>query len=344
MTKNTNKGTSMEELLRYYFDSSGSYAVRGAYLKVEGSDITDIDIWIYNKSSPITRERINVDCKNKKSSQARERIVWTKGIQKILKTDKCIVATRDKSPQIKTFGFQNNVMVMTGDFISNLYSSSLINQNKRLSEEEFYGIITSKGVKRGSRNFEWKSILEGLKSDLICNLSFSGINKLIYYAGMFLNESIISSPLQKAALRSLYAVMSYLMIQLDYAQLETLFTTDAEREKFYEEGFQYGKNGRQYLVEVSEIISSLPIFKDGPNIMYELDRNFDNSSFKILSEYFSKRTFLKSAFEQAKQFDNLSRTKNENELLSINKNLMSSIFVLCDFHRLDRVKFPVNIN
>lgn len=266
MSNTTSKGIAMEELLRNYFDSSGFYAVRGAYLKIDGSAVTDIDIWLYNKSSPLTRERINVDCKNKKSSQARERIIWTKGIQNIIKTDKCIVATRDKSPQVKAFGFQNEVIVMTGDFISDLFNSSLIKQNKRLTEEEFYNIITPKGI-----------------------------------------------------------------------------SSDADRQIFYEEGIKYGKNGRQYLVEVSEMISSLLIFKDGPNIMYELDRNFDQLPYKILSEYFSKRVFLKTAFEQGKQFDNLSRIKNEEELYSINKSLMSTIFVLCDFHGIDRTRYPVNI-
>ena len=50
------KGPKMEELLRSYFLKAGYYVVRGVPFVYEGFDVTDIDLWLYSRTSSVSRE------------------------------------------------------------------------------------------------------------------------------------------------------------------------------------------------------------------------------------------------------------------------------------------------
>src|ERR1700722_10288241 len=117
MTLIPDKGGRSEELLRDYFLESGFFAVRAVPVMFEGIDVSDIDIWLYIRPSPISRERVNVDAKNKATPKALERILWAKGLQSILGLERCIVATTDKRLAIKKYGAQHDVLVLDGSFL-----------------------------------------------------------------------------------------------------------------------------------------------------------------------------------------------------------------------------------
>ena len=75
------KGPRMEELLRSYFIKAGYYVARGVPFIYEGFDVTDIDLWLYSRTSSVSREITLVDAKNKKTPQAIERIFWVQGLR-----------------------------------------------------------------------------------------------------------------------------------------------------------------------------------------------------------------------------------------------------------------------
>lgn len=84
----------------------------------------------------MSRERVNVDIKNKKTPQALERIFWAKGLQTVLGLDSCVVATTDGRPDVRDFGLQHDVKVLDGKFLARLTKSAK-SQQDRISEEEF---------------------------------------------------------------------------------------------------------------------------------------------------------------------------------------------------------------
>ena len=43
----TNKGVSLEEVLRSYFLRAGFFVVRGVPFRLKGEDLSDIDLWLY---------------------------------------------------------------------------------------------------------------------------------------------------------------------------------------------------------------------------------------------------------------------------------------------------------
>src|SRR5205085_8304786 len=104
------KGDDAEELLREYFLCLNYYVARGVHFTYGGEDITDVDLWLYQRQSPVSRQRINVDIKNKKTPQAIERILWARGLQATLGLDQCIVATTDNRPTVVDFGRDHNVV------------------------------------------------------------------------------------------------------------------------------------------------------------------------------------------------------------------------------------------
>ena len=155
--QNITKGELMEELIRNYFLNSGYYVVRGVKYRYEDNDITDVDIFLYGRSSSITRQRINIDIKNKKSPQAFERILWANGLRELLGFDSCIVATTDQRPVIHKFGQLHKTIILDGAFLARMRSNSFPN---RLAEEE----VTSKFAKHKSYktfgNKDWRHIYE----------------------------------------------------------------------------------------------------------------------------------------------------------------------------------------
>lgn len=64
--KKLSKGARMEEALRAYFSDLGYFVVRSVPFKYEGFDVTDIDLWLYTRTSSVARHRAIVDIKNKK--------------------------------------------------------------------------------------------------------------------------------------------------------------------------------------------------------------------------------------------------------------------------------------
>ena len=95
------KGPRMEELLRSYFLKAGYYVVRGVPFIYEGFDVTDIDLWLYSRTSSVSREITLVDAKNKKTPQAIERIFWVQGLRIATKATNAVVATTEKRQEVK---------------------------------------------------------------------------------------------------------------------------------------------------------------------------------------------------------------------------------------------------
>ncbi|HDZ2802902.1 TPA: hypothetical protein RSS92_005430, partial [Klebsiella pneumoniae] len=151
--KKINKGEVMEELLRDYFMQAGYYVVRGVPFVYEGFDITDIDLWLYSRTSSISREITIVDIKNKKTPQAIERIFWTKGLAEAVGANNAIVASTEKRSEVKDFGRKLNITVLDGNFLSKLQKSQT-RLELRISDEELFYLFDSYGL--GKLDGDWK--------------------------------------------------------------------------------------------------------------------------------------------------------------------------------------------
>src|SRR5215217_5274201 len=120
------KGFDLEEALKVYFWQAGYFVVRGIPYRIDGEDVTDIDLWLYERPAASTRRRLIVDIKNRRSPRAAERIIWTKGLQAALAVDGAIVATTDRRPSTRKLSKALNVTLLDGDAVSKLTKSEIL--------------------------------------------------------------------------------------------------------------------------------------------------------------------------------------------------------------------------
>jgi hypothetical protein len=223
MAKEVNKGQKMEETLRIYFLKSGYYVIRGVPFKYKDFDITDIDLWLYNRTSPVSREISIVDVKNKKTPLAIERIFWTKGLQIAVKANNALVATTDKRKDVKEFGKDLNVFVLDGNFLDKIkkYEAQL---DSRLTNEDFFTMIDNYSL--GKLDGNWKGKLSESVSLLALGLNFDNVNKLIENARFFASQVLIKPSQKEVALRCFYKICSCIAVNIDYLQRDLSFLPD----------------------------------------------------------------------------------------------------------------------
>ena len=336
MSGNT-KGLVAEECLRAYFLDIGYYVVRGIYFQYKGENVTDIDLWLYNKNSLLTRERINVDVKDKKRPQATERLLWAKGIQKILEFDSCIVATSDKRQVLREFGQEFDIKILDGNFLSRIKEREFPN---RFTEEEFAQEVSPNTTPKSIKS--WYGRLLQSKARLLNGLDFSGANATLDDVKYFLECTITAKSRQEQAFRCLYLSLSHLLLILDFVQQKTLFLEENKRKIALDNGLRYGELGREgiesYIDIAAQITNSQPSKKA---IKLELFETYDHMPIETISDYFNKPEVIKNLFNNAKVLENLAFSKTFKPLSQIGGELLGIVFVFADYFNIDRLKLPV---
>ncbi|MDD5158097.1 hypothetical protein [Sulfurimonas sp.] len=342
-----NKGFKTEEILRIYFLKNGYYVARGIPFNYRGFAITDIDLWLYNRTSSVSREISIVDIKNKKTPQAIERIFWVKGLQTAIKATNALIATTDKRPDVKDFGKDLNVFVLDGNFLNKIknYEQYL---EARLTDEEIISMIDSYSLSK--LDGDWKNKFLEAKSLLALGLNFDNMNKLLNITKFFV-EQIFTKPSQKEiSLRIFYLLCSYIAINLDYIQRDLAFLEDADaRKNAFKNGFRYGNKGEKEIKRIIDMsLSFVEQYADnGQSIAnqarYNISKQFENMPTDILAEYFSDNKVLKSIFASSLEFELLSANRIFKLHTYSTTEVKSFIAVLLDFYGIDRVFFAKTI-
>ncbi|WP_313532031.1 hypothetical protein [Sphingobacterium multivorum] len=326
------KGELMEELIRNYFINAGYFAVRGVKFRYENNDITDVDLYLYGRSSSIKRHRINIDIKNKKSPQAFERILWANGVRKLLNFDSCIVATTDFRPVVHKFGQLHDTTVLDGTFLAKLRANS---SSDRLSEEQIlYKFAKHKSFKT-FLNKDWRYIYEESKSRLLSELDFAGFNATLFSIKYFIEKILTDPQKREDAIRMLYLLISHLLITIDYILKDLAFLDHADKEKKLSDGFKFGNLGKEGVDKIIEIALQISGSKSANSFLNSLEEIPTD----ILKEFFSKNDNAKNLFNWAKLFEEIGFKQNTINPNSIESSLKGFISVLLDFNEIDRKRF-----
>ena len=89
----TDKGGMTEEKLAAHFRDAGFFAARGVPFRHDDEDVTDVDVWLYERGAGTERRRFIVDAKNKARPRFVERLFWTSGARDALGIDGAYVAS-----------------------------------------------------------------------------------------------------------------------------------------------------------------------------------------------------------------------------------------------------------
>lgn len=339
------KGAKMEELLRGYFLKAGYYVVRGVPFIYEGFDVTDIDLWLYSRTSSVSREVTIVDAKNRKTPQAIERIFWVQGLRAACRATNAIVATTDKRPEVKDFGRELGVVVLDGSFLNKLAAAEDPTES-RLSDEEFYARINQYSLSK--LDGDWKGRVAISKSLLSKALSFDSCNEWLGQGKFFAEHAITKGNHRETALRCLYLICSFTAIALDYVMKEASFLDQGERNQFIRDGFTYGSRGNTGMRKVLNVAMGLveQHAKEGPAISRQVrasvERQLEQLNTAGLGEFFSKNDVARALFAVGREFEQLafSREFKSHNFASI--ELKSVLFSLIDFWNIDRVMFSTD--
>lgn len=334
------KGELAEEKLRLYFLNLGYFVVRSAKAYFKGLDVTDVDLFLYSRPSPISRERTNVDVKMKQKPQALERVFWAKGLQEVLGLEKCIVATTDKRSDVGEFGAKNDVLVLDGNFMSKLDSTQRYS-NARLNEEEFINLL----IKASGSNLgeNWKKQFEIAKSNLIDKLDFDGLNCLLNRI-KYLMEECCSRNSSETCYRTLYLYVAFFLITLDYSIKDFSYKDQKERANFISNGIRFGVMGKkksEEIIAMSTALMSSFMSKDDYDIdaiKNEVYSQFMDIPSEGLAEYLGSTKMLHRLLPIAIEFEGYAYKKDFVSSLGMSSELQSILGLLCDFYSLDRKK------
>lgn len=217
MNRNLEKGIEFEELLRAYFLRSGMYVVRSIPIIRQGFDLSDIDIWLYDKPTGLSRRVQILDAKFKSKPKAIDRIFWTKGISELLNVDGAYIATTDKRSLVKYIGRDLGMSVLDGNDLNRLNKSNKIFFPDRLKEEEFTSFINT--IDKAKHNKKLSIIYKELKSALIEKFGVGSINRALNTFSYLVSKCIESHPNSDAAniyIRLAYFSASIVLISIDF--------------------------------------------------------------------------------------------------------------------------------
>ncbi|OVE78859.1 hypothetical protein BVY01_04295 [bacterium I07] len=336
-----NKGEQAEEALRLYFLSLGNYVIRSVPFDYKGFIVTDIDLWLYMKSSSLSRERICVDVKRKKTPQAMERIFWAKGLKEVLSLDRAIVVTTDNRKETRDFGTSHDISVLPGEFLSRVVNRYSINE-ERITEETLLDQLRTPCLM--CSNISWTQFLKEAKSCLINQLNFSGCNLLLSKIRFLIEEYLASNKSSIGALRLLYLHISYFLIGVDFSSRNLTHLDINSRKLSFDEGFRYGNAGKERADEI--LRTAMQLLEDTSNsdlfsyskLEDEIKNQLSEYPAEVLAEYFARSEVMKTLFALAGEFEQNAYAKSIIKPDVCDRNMKSLLGLLCDFLHIDRRK------
>jgi hypothetical protein len=339
--KKGDKGARMEEALRGYVLELGYFVVRAVRFTFQDFHVTDIDLWLYMRPSSLTRERVNVDVKNRRTPQAIERIFWTKGLQQALGLDRSIVATTDRRPAVRDFGRLTDVSVLDGAFLARLSRQPF--QQNRMTEEQLVQAIDPDGLAK--LKGDWKERIERAKSRLLTHLDYSGCNAWLQDVAFFAEQAVTDAQQREIAGRLFYLTVSFFLIGLDYVFKDISFLDSESKASSLRDGFMHGALGRTGTEKILGTTAALMegYLPDGKRLAAVLRNNieasFDQIPADILKEHFGRPGVSRLLFPSARRLEALAFDRSFSSPPDITPDLQAIIGVLLDFSEIERRQF-----
>lgn len=327
------RGGKTEELLREYFLRAGYFVIRGAKINYREETVTDVDLWLYLKGSSLSRERTNVDAKDRDRPRALERVLWAVGVRELLGVDRVIVATTDKRPDVRAYAAMHGVDVLDGYFLRRLSEKGAASE-LRLVEEEFLELVHPKEEKF---LVDWKRRIESAKSRMLSQLSFDECNLLLDDARLFL-DACITSHRRESAARALYLTVAFFLIALDYSTRSLGFIDVDSRREVLVDGFRFGSGGKTRATETIELATRIAATygSSASGLREHVSRDLLGLPVEILADHFGKAEVLKDLFELARKFESCAYGRSFAGVGTLEPAMQAVLGVLMDFFQIER--------
>lgn len=338
------KGFALEEALRLHFSSQRVFALRSLPFRLEGDDVTDIDLWLYESPGSTSRRRSIVDIKYKKSPQAAERLIWTKGLQTALGIDTALVATTDRRPA--TNRLARTLKVGLIDFMPfQKMVENLSAERSTIGQTEFENLVREADANR--RITEWRDHLFGLKASLLTNLGFGSANRALIVFGALYEDAVVApanSERAMVAARLIYFAAACAAVSMDYALSEFAFRSRDERLRIIENGLRFGGEANVALARVRAASSLIEKYlPDGRSMAKRVESSFLSEAealpAQIIAEYVTRGPPSEILFDPALKFLESAFATEVPSYDRLPANTKALISVFIDFVGGSREKF-----
>lgn len=226
----TPKGAVLEELLRAYFLRAGFFVIRGVPFRFADEDLTDVDLWLYERPTGTSRRVQICDIKYKQRPKAVERLFWTRGLADALDVDGVYVATTDKRKSLRSIAEKLGLHLIDGTDIQRMQTSASILYPERIGDEQLIRELQT--IDRELRNKQ----LQEWRIDILSSLSegFGAPSSVRSLEGFTrLAKAVVSfhpdSAAARAAGRLSYLAAALACASLDYVSVGAAFRTLDER-------------------------------------------------------------------------------------------------------------------
>jgi hypothetical protein len=339
------KGPDLEETLKAYFWQAGYFAVRGLPFRLDDEDITDVDLWLYERPAALTRRRVILDAKNKKVPKAAERLVWARGLQSALGVDGAMVASTDKRQSSRRLAKAMGVTLLDGDAISKLTTTTRLQLDDQYPSEQFDGLF--KDVDTSRRSNDWRSALLTVRASLLTSFGVHSANTALRVAGFFGEQAVLAAPKSgpaNAALRGFYSASAYAAIGLDFVLADLAFRSQDERRTALINGIRYGHTGtNEALATVRAAIGLVRQHApNGNSIAKQVERGFQeqaaNVSAETIADYVARLSSADALYIVARELERNAYKIDMVRYDALSVEARSLLGVFIDFHNLSREK------
>ncbi|NTF69587.1 hypothetical protein [Rhizobium rhizogenes] len=342
------KGPDLEETLKAYFWQSGYFAVRGLPFRLDGEDVTDVDLWLYERPAALTRRRLILDAKNKKVPRAAERLVWAKGLQSALRVDGALVASTDKRQSSRRLAKAMGVTLLDGDAIAKLTTSNKLRLDEQYPSEGFDALF--KTVDTDRRTPEWREALLSARAALLTSFGIHSANTALRSAGFFAEQAILAAPRSiqaQTALRGFYSSSAYAAIGLDYVLADLGFRSQDARRAALINGIRYGHTDTaEALATVRAAIGLVRQHAaNGNSVAKQVEKGFEeqaaNVPAEIVADYVARLSSTETLYAVARELERSAYNTQLAGYDSLSVDAKSLLGVFLDFHDLSREKLAI---
>lgn len=347
--KDGKKGYELEEVLRAYFLRAGFFVLRGLLFELEGEDMTDVDLWLYERSTTTTRRRQIVDIKSKARPKAKDRIIWASGISFVLEIDKAYIATTDYSPALRKIAHEFGVGIFDGADLKRIQESGKVIIPDRISEEDLEALV--KAVDKSRKNKEYTEVLRDLKSSIVsvfgANSAVRALDATQFFAKKA-TEAHPNSDAAKTAGRLAYFSAALAAISLDYIGTDYSFKTKDERRELLTNSIRYGHSEKEDGMSQLNLATEL-VRQYVPNgaavasaLQQAVDKDLQKVPAEIISDYILQMDKPDGLFSAARDLDAAAYSRNCPNFDLLSSAAKSFMGVVLDFCNIERKAFALS--
>lgn len=340
------KGYVTEELVRAYFLRAGLFVVRSIPVRFKGQDLTDVDVWLYEKSTGSSRRVQIVDVKSRTKPKAVERLFWTKGLMNLLGVDGAYIVTTDSRKLLKDISRRMGISILDGTDIKRMRESKKVVFADRLHEEDIVAAVASADKSRGSKDIQ--DAYNDLKASLIDSFASGAVNRALENFTLFskiLTSSHPNGSTAEISLRLSYLAASIVIISLDSALTNVSFKSIEEKRISIVNILRFGNEDENKGLEKIRIAARL-VEEYAPNgaamaqtVFGAAKREFEKIPAEGIAEYVLLKSRPNLLFELARGFEKRGFNRVLSGFDDLEADEKSMLGVLLDFCIIDRKNF-----